>query len=122
MQPQRAFKELYLYFLHETLSLQVRKLDEIQRVYTIVLHSKVAKTINFMLCIFFTMKFFTKSNFHKCYENSCLLLCPWNSPGKNTGVGSHSLLQGIFPNQQSNLGLWHCRQILYHLSHQASPK
>ena len=42
-------------------------------------------------------------------------------PGKNTGVGSHSLLQGIFPTQGSNLGLLHCRQILYHLSHQGSP-
>ena len=49
------------------------------------------------------------------------LLCPWNSPGKNTGVGSHSLLQGIFPTQGSNVGPLHCRQILYHLSHQESP-
>ena len=31
------------------------------------------------------------------------LLCPWNSTGKNTGVGNHSLLQGIFPAQESNL-------------------
>ena len=46
------------------------------------------------------------------------LLCPWNSPGKNTGVGSHSLLQGIFPTQRQNPGLLHQRQILYHLSHQ----
>ena len=37
---------------------------------------------------------------------------------KNTEVGIHSLLQGIFPTQGSNLGLLHCRQILYHLSHQ----
>ena len=44
-------------------------------------------------------------------------------PGKpkNTGVGCHSLLQGIFPTQGSNLGLLHCRQILYFLSHQGSP-
>ena len=49
------------------------------------------------------------------------LLCSWNSPGKNTGVGSHSLLHGIFPTQGSNLGLPHCRQILYQLSHQESP-
>ena len=41
------------------------------------------------------------------------LLCPWNSPGKNTGVGCHSLLQGIFPTEGSNLGVPHCRQILY---------
>ena len=45
------------------------------------------------------------------------LLCPWNSSGKNTGVGYHSLLQRIFPTQGSNLGLLHCRQILYRLSH-----
>ena len=42
-------------------------------------------------------------------------------PGKNTEVGCHALLQGIFPTQGSNLGLLHCRQILYHLSHQGSP-
>ena len=49
------------------------------------------------------------------------LLCPGDSPGKNTGVDSHSLLQGIFPTQGSNLGLLPCRQILYHLSHQGNP-
>ena len=48
------------------------------------------------------------------------LLSPWNSPGKNTGVGCHSLLQGIFPTQGWNLVLLHCRQILYHLSCQGS--
>ena len=46
------------------------------------------------------------------------LLCPWDFLGKNTRVGCHFLLQGIFPNQASNLRLLHCRQILYHLSHQ----
>ena len=48
------------------------------------------------------------------------LLCPWNSPGKNIGVICHSLLQQIFLTQGLNLGLLHCRQILYHLSHQGS--
>ena len=48
------------------------------------------------------------------------LYSPWNSLGKNTGVGSHSLLQGIFPTQGLNLGLLHCRQILYHLGHKGS--
>ena len=48
------------------------------------------------------------------------LLCPWNSPSKNPGVGSHSLLQEIFPTQGLNPGLPHCRQILHHLS-QGSP-
>ena len=47
---------------------------------------------------------------------------PWNSPGQNTGMGSCSLLQGIFPTQGSNPGLPHCRQILYQLRHQGSPR
>ena len=38
-----------------------------------------------------------------------------DSPGKNTGVGCHALLQGILPTQGLNLGLLHCRQIIYHL-------
>ena len=42
------------------------------------------------------------------------LLCPWDSPSKNTGVGCHFLLQGIFQTQGLNPGLLHCRQILYH--------
>ena len=45
-----------------------------------------------------------------------------NSLGKNTGVGCHALLQRIFPIQRSNPGLPHCRQILYHLSYQGSPR
>ena len=43
-------------------------------------------------------------------------------PGKNTGVGCHALLQGIFPTQGSNPFLQHCRKILYQLSHQESPQ
>ena len=50
------------------------------------------------------------------------LLCPWTSPGKNTGGGCHFLLQGIFLTQGLNPSLLHCRQILYHLNHQRSPK
>ena len=59
---------------------------------------------------------------------SCLTLCDridytvWNSPGQNPGVGSLSLLQGIFPTQGSNPGLPHCGQILYQLSHKGSPR
>ena len=44
------------------------------------------------------------------------------SPGKNTGVGCHFLLQGIFPTLASNPGLLHCKQMLYPLSHQGSPR
>ena len=58
----------------------------------------------------------------------CLTLCDpmdytvhWNSPGQNIGVGSLSLLQGIFPTQGSNPGLPHYRRILYQLSHKGSP-
>ena len=49
------------------------------------------------------------------------LRCPWDSPGKTTGVVCHAFLQGIFPTQGSNPGLPHCRQILYCLRHQGSP-
>ena len=48
---------------------------------------------------------------------SCVQYSSWNSPGQNTGVGSLSLLLGIFPTQGSNLGLPHCGQILYQPSH-----
>ena len=51
-----------------------------------------------------------------------LTLWSWNSPGQNTGVGSRSLLQGIFPTQGLNPGLPHCRQSLYQLSHQGNPR
>ena len=50
------------------------------------------------------------------------LLCPWDSPGKDAGVGCHALLQGIFPIQGLNPGLLHCRQVLYCLSQQGIPK
>ena len=49
------------------------------------------------------------------------LLCPWNFPGQNTGVGCHVLLQGIFPTQGSNPGLLHCWQIRYHLATREAP-
>ena len=71
---------------------------------------------------------------HLCsFTHSCPTLCnPMDcsppgssvhvdSPDKNTGVDSQALLQGIFPTQGLNSGLLHCRQILYHLSHQGSP-
>ena len=57
---------------------------------------------------------------------SCATLCnpmdcsPWNSPGQNTGVGSLSRLQAIFPTQGSNPSLPHCRQSLYQLRHKGS--
>ena len=59
---------------------------------------------------------------------SCPTLCDpmgcssWNSPGQNAGVGCLSLLQRIILTQESNQGLLHCRQILYQLSYEGSPK
>ena len=67
------------------------------------------------------------------FSQSCPTLCDpmdwnppgssvhWASPGKNTEVSSHFVLQGIFPTQGLNPDLTHCGQILYRLSHQASP-
>ena len=64
---------------------------------------------------------------------SCLTLCNpmecslpgssvhGDSPSQNTGVGCHALLQAIFPSQELNPGLPHCRQILYRLSYSGSP-
>ena len=74
--------------------------------------------------------------FHTCCVLSCVqlfvtsLTAAYKAPlevhgdsqGKNTGVGCHDLLQGIFPTQGSNTGLLYCRRILYCLSHQGSPR
>ena len=64
-----------------------------------------------------------ESKSHSCptLASPCTIYSPWNSPGQKTGVGSLSLLQGIFPTLGSNPGLPHCRRILYQLSHQGSP-
>ena len=70
----------------------------------------------------------TNTTFWIDYEKwklpSCIrhFVTPWNYPGQNTGVGSLSLLQRIFPTQRSNPGLPHCRQILYQLSHKGNPR
>ena len=50
------------------------------------------------------------------YLTLCNLMDAWDSPDKNTGIGRHFLLQGIFLNRGSNPGLLNCGQILYHLS------
>ena len=53
-----------------------------------------------------------------CLTLCDLMVCPWNSLGKNTGVGCHFLLRGIFQTQGLNQSLLYCRQIFYHLSYQ----
>ena len=67
----------------------------------------------------------SESESHSAMSNSLQphgLYSPWNSPGQNTGVGTLSLLQGIFPTQGSNPGLPNCRWILNQLSHKESPR
>ena len=79
-------------------------------------------------CIYSTVNFFlwkwSESEIHSVVSSSLQphgLYSPWNSPGQNTGVGSLSLLQGIFPTQGANPGLSHHGQILYQLNHKGSP-
>ena len=73
----------------------------------------------YTVCIYiYIMK--SESESHSVVSDSLQphgLHSPWNSPGQNTGLGSLSFLQGIFPTQGSNPGLPHCRRILYQLSH-----
>ena len=78
-------------------------------------------------CMLYGLIFFFKS--YSAISNclrphglwSSRLLCPRNFPGKNTGVGCISLLQGIFPTQRLNPDLLHCTETLYHLSHRKAP-
>ena len=78
-------------------------------------------------CKYFRVFFpsFSSSLKSKSLSRVPLFVTPWNSPlnspGQNTGVGSCSLLQGIFPTQGSNPGIPHCQWILHQLSHQGSP-
>ena len=72
------------------------------------------------VCVLVTQSCLTLCDPMDCSPPS-RLLCPSDFPGKNTGVGCHAFLQGIFPTEGSNLGLLHGRQILYPLSHQNYP-
>ena len=83
------------------------------------------------------MQTFSKVNLHSVMMSVCVFSCvrpfaiPWtsppdssvhgDSPGKNSGLGCHSLLQGTFSTQESNRDLLHCRQILCQMSYQGSP-
>ena len=64
----------------------------------------------------------TESEIHSVESLCGPMDSPWNSPGRNIGVGRFSLLQGTFPTQGSNPGLQHCRWNLYQLSHRGSPR
>ena len=72
--------------------------------------------------LIFSLLIPSPSNLHQSRPTICNpMVCPWGSPGKNTGVGSLSLLQRIFLTQGLNPGLLRCRHFLYHLSYQGSP-
>ena len=60
-------------------------------------------------------------SFRPCGLQPTRLLCPWNSPDRNTRVGCHSFLQGIFLTQGLNPGLLHCGWTPYHLSQEFLP-
>ena len=68
------------------------------------------------LFLFTKVSFLTKSIIERARR-----LCPWDVPGKNTGVGCHFLLQGIFPTQGSNPNRLHWQVDSLPLSHQGSP-
>ena len=79
----------------------------------------------FYTCLYAGVESESKSESHSVASDSLRhlgLYSPWNSPGQDTGVGSRSLLQGIFPTQGSNPHLPHCRWILYQLSHQGTKR
>ena len=83
-----------------------------------------SKCLNFMAAVTVFSDFESESERSSVVSDSLRphgLYSPWNSPGQNTGVGSLSLLQGIFPTQGLNPGLPHSRWILYQLSYEGSP-
>ena len=87
------------------------------------MENKLALVI-FMIRVVSYLFYITESESHSVMCDSLWLYglySPWNSPGQNTGVGTLSLLQWIFPTQGSNPGLPHCRWILYQLRYKGSP-
>ena len=92
----------------------------------IVIYSEVRRRkISYNISYMWNLEKIVKSESHSVVSDSLRphgLYSPWNSLGQNTGVGSLSLLQAIFPTKGSNSGLSHCRQSLHHLSHKGSPK
>ena len=88
--------------------------------------------LSFLLILYWTpvlinwyIHIWTESESHSVLSDSLRphgLYRPWNSLGQDTGVGSLSLLQGIFPIQKSNPGLPYCRRVLYQLSHKGSSR
>ena len=79
--------------------------------------------INRMIIVSSTNEFIVSLKVSQLCPTVCAVWnSPWNSPGQTIRVGSLSLFQGFFPTQGNNLGILHCRQILYQLSHKGTPR
>ena len=120
--PQTCFKQQLVIFLHGVLRVRKMFIWELPRLQMIRNHKGCWLRPCVCVCVCVCVSRSVMSNSlqpHGLWFTR--LLCPWASPGKNTGVGWHALLWGIFLTQGSNLGLPHCRQTLYHLSHQGCP-
>ena len=85
----------------------------------VIIFIAILVNMHWSLCVLVTQSCLTFCSPTDCSLPGSLI---HGIPGKNNGMGSHSLLQGIFPTQRSNPDLLHCRQILYCLSHQVSPR
>ena len=91
-------------------------------IYSMVLKESISLTTAIaIMCVLCVSRSVVPDSLRPHGLQSTRFLCPWDFPGKDTGVGCHFLLQGIFPTQGSNPGLLHCRQILYRLSYKGSP-
>ena len=100
-----------------------RKLSKINEILKLFITVNFFKMMGCQISILRVKSCSVVSNFLRPYRlQPTRLLCPWDSPGKNAGVGCHALLQRIFPTQRSNPSLPHCRRILYCLSHQRNPR
>ena len=107
------------------LEVMIRKIPKQKKIENLVTgeHPKIVegtRTLKLACCVVFSCSVVSDSAWGLSDLMDCSLpgsSVSGDSPGKRTGVGCHALLQGIFPTQGSP----HCRQILYHLSHQGSP-
>ena len=109
MKRRKGTKILYSWNLHESIT---------------VFEIEILKSSNLTTKSFSLQITYVANESHSVVSDSLRphgLYSPWSSPGQNTGVGSLSLLQRIFPTQGLNPGLPHCRQILYQLSHKGRP-
>ena len=101
---------------------QLKKLGNVMFIKTVITRKCLSEKACLPNC---TDNFIASESESLSVVSDCLwlhgLYSPWNSSGQNTGVGSLSLLRGIFPTQGLNPGLLHCRQILCQLSHKGSP-